>query len=69
MKSYRKELWFEVPIRRQFVHITPAIEQCLQESGIREGLLLCNAMHLLPVFSSMIMNQVYIAISKPGLKN
>ncbi len=46
MNSYRKELWFEVPIRRQFIYITPAIEQCLQESGIREGLLLGNAMHI-----------------------
>lgn len=46
MKSYRKELWFNVPARRGFVNITPDIEACLQESGIREGLLLCNAMHI-----------------------
>ncbi|BAR51411.1 secondary thiamine-phosphate synthase enzyme [Tannerella forsythia KS16] len=46
MKSYRKELWFETPTRRAFVNITSEIEQCLAESGIREGLLLCNAMHI-----------------------
>jgi secondary thiamine-phosphate synthase enzyme len=46
MKSYRKELFMEVPTRRAFVNITPQVEQCLAESGIREGLLLCNAMHI-----------------------
>ncbi|MBN9659785.1 MAG: YjbQ family protein [Acidobacteria bacterium] len=46
MKSYRKELWFEVPARRGFVNITPEIERCLGESGIREGLCLVNAMHI-----------------------
>lgn len=46
MKSYRKELWFNVPARRGFVNITPQVEACLTESGIREGLLLCNAMHI-----------------------
>ncbi|MGD9949260.1 MAG: secondary thiamine-phosphate synthase enzyme YjbQ [Desulfobulbus sp.] len=46
MNSYHKELWFEVPTRRAFINITPQVEQCLQESGIREGLLLCNAMHI-----------------------
>ena len=46
MKSYRKELWFEVPDRRQIVHIQKQIEDCLRESGIQEGLLLCNAMHI-----------------------
>lgn len=46
MKSYRKELWFNVPTRRAFINITPQIEQCLKESGIREGLVLCNAMHI-----------------------
>jgi len=46
MKSYRKELWFEIPSRRAFVNITPDVEECLAESGIREGLLLCNAMHI-----------------------
>ena len=46
MKSYRKELWFETPTRRAFVNITSEIEQCLAESGIREGLLLCNAIHI-----------------------
>ena len=46
MKSYRKELWFETPQRRSYINITPTVEQCLAESGIREGLLLCNAMHI-----------------------
>ena len=46
MKSYRKELWFEVPTRRAFVNITRQVETCLQESGVREGLVLVNAMHI-----------------------
>ena len=46
MKSYRKELWFNVPTRRAFVNITPQVETCLRESGIKEGILLCNAMHI-----------------------
>jgi secondary thiamine-phosphate synthase enzyme len=46
MKSYRKELWFNVPARRGLVNITPDIDECLRESGIREGLCLVNAMHI-----------------------
>ena len=46
MKSYRKELWFDVPARRGFVNITPQVEDCLRESGIREGMCLVNAMHI-----------------------
>jgi len=46
MRSYRKELWFNIPTRRAFVNITPLLEDCVRESGIREGLLLCNAMHI-----------------------
>ena len=46
MKSYRKELWFEAPQRREIIHITPQIETCLAESGITEGLCLVNAMHI-----------------------
>jgi secondary thiamine-phosphate synthase enzyme len=46
MKSYRKELWFEVPARVGLVNITPQVEACLRESGIREGLALVNAMHI-----------------------
>ncbi|MBN1556539.1 MAG: YjbQ family protein [Lentisphaerae bacterium] len=46
MKTYRKELWFKIPSRRGFVNITAEAEACLRESGIREGLLLCNAMHI-----------------------
>lgn len=46
MRSFRKELWFDIPGRRAFVNITPQVEACLRESGVREGLLLCNAMHI-----------------------
>ena len=46
MKSYRKELVMEIPRRRAFVNITRECEQALRESGIQEGLLLCNAMHI-----------------------
>ncbi|GAT61702.1 secondary thiamine-phosphate synthase enzyme YjbQ [Paludibacter jiangxiensis] len=46
MKSYRKELWFETTQRRQFVNITSHVEACLRESGINEGLVLVNAMHI-----------------------
>jgi secondary thiamine-phosphate synthase enzyme len=46
MKSYRKELWFEIAARRAFVNITPEVEACLAESGVREGLALVNAMHI-----------------------
>jgi secondary thiamine-phosphate synthase enzyme len=46
MKSYRKELWFNVPSRRGFVNITEEVETCLRESGVKEGLVLVNAMHI-----------------------
>ena len=46
MKSYRKELWFNTRGRREFINITPQVEETLRESGIKEGLLLCNAMHI-----------------------
>lgn len=46
MKSYRKELWFNTSKRYELVHITPAIDECLRESGIKEGLCLVNAMHI-----------------------
>jgi len=46
MKSHRKELWFEVPARRGFVNITPQVEAELAESGVTEGLVLVNAMHI-----------------------
>jgi len=59
MKHYRKELWFEVKKRRELINITPQIEQCLKESGIKEGLLLCNAMH--------ITASVFINDDEPGL--
>jgi len=59
MKSYRKELWFNIAARRALVNITPQIEACLRESGIREGLCLINAMH--------ITASVFINDDEPGL--
>lgn len=61
MKSYRKELWFEISLRRKLINITPDVEQCLAESGITEGLLLCNAMH--------ITASVFINDDESGLHN
>lgn len=46
MKSYRKELWFEIKQRRELINITPRVEECLRESGVQEGLVLVNAMHI-----------------------
>jgi len=46
MKSYRKELWFNTRERMEFVNITPDVEECIRESGIKEGLCLVNAMHI-----------------------
>jgi secondary thiamine-phosphate synthase enzyme len=59
MKSYRKELWFETRSRRELINITPTVEKCLQESGITEGLMLVNAMH--------ITASVFINDDEPGL--
>jgi secondary thiamine-phosphate synthase enzyme len=59
MKSYRKELFFQVPTRRAFINITSQIEACLKESIIREGLVLVNAMH--------ITASVFINDDEPGL--
>ncbi len=46
MKSYRKELWFDIKKRRELINITPEVQACLIESGIKEGLVLVNAMHI-----------------------
>ena len=46
MKSYRKELWFNTTSRRELINITREVDKCLSDSGITEGLLLCNAMHI-----------------------
>jgi len=59
MKSFRKELWFETSHRRQLINITPEIASALAESGIKEGLVLCNAMH--------ITASVFINDDEPGL--
>jgi secondary thiamine-phosphate synthase enzyme len=61
MKSYRKELWFEIPTRRAFVNISGQVEKCLNESGILEGLILVNAMH--------ISASVFINDDEAGLHN
>jgi secondary thiamine-phosphate synthase enzyme len=59
MKSYREELWFETKTRRAYLNITPQIEGLVKKSGIREGLVLVNAMH--------ITASVYINDDEPGL--
>ncbi|NLU19721.1 MAG: YjbQ family protein [Phycisphaerae bacterium] len=59
MKSYRQELWFQTPHRRDYINITGKVEAALRESGIREGLCLVNAMH--------ITASVYINDAEPGL--
>ena len=59
MRSYRRELWFQTASRRALVNITPQVEECLRESGIKEGMLLCNAMH--------ITASVFINDDEPGL--
>jgi secondary thiamine-phosphate synthase enzyme len=59
MKSYRKELWFNTPSRRAFINITPDVKACLAESGIQEGMVLVNAMH--------ITASVFINDDEPGL--
>ena len=46
MKSFRKDLWFNQPERRSYVNITLELEKCVRESGVKEGILLCNAMHI-----------------------
>jgi secondary thiamine-phosphate synthase enzyme len=61
MKSYRKELWFDIKKRRELINITPRVNECLKESGIKEGLLLCNAMH--------ITASVFINDDESGLHN
>ena len=60
MKSFRKELYFEIPTRRGFINITREIDDCLKSSKIKEGLLLCNAMH--------ITASVYINDDESGLR-
>lgn len=59
MKSYRQELWFTIPTRRAFINITSQVEHAVRESGISEGLVLVNAMH--------ITASVFINDDEPGL--
>ena len=46
MKSFHKELWFDVRERMDFINITPDVEVAVSESGIHDGLCLVNAMHI-----------------------
>lgn len=59
MKSYREELWFETKTRRAYLNITPQVESIVKKSGVKEGLVLVNAMH--------ITASVYINDDEPGL--
>ncbi len=59
MKSYRQELWFEIPSRRGMVNITPQVDQAVAESGVGQGLCLVNAMH--------ITASVFVNDDEPGL--
>ena len=59
VKHYKKELWLKTKKRREFINITPDVKNCLQESGIENGFLLCNAMH--------ITASVFINDNEPGL--
>ncbi len=59
MKSYRKELWFNTTKRRELINITPDVAACIVESGVKEGLVLVNAMH--------ITASVFINDDEPGL--
>lgn len=59
MKSHRQELWFEVPTRRAFINITEDVQKAVDQSGVREGLVLVNAMH--------ITASVFINDDEPGL--
>lgn len=59
MKSYREELWFETKTRRAYLNITPQVEAALKTSGVKEGMVLVNAMH--------ITASVYINDDEPGL--
>jgi secondary thiamine-phosphate synthase enzyme len=46
MKTYREELWFKTKHRRELINITPHVQECVANSGIKEGIVLCNAMHI-----------------------
>jgi secondary thiamine-phosphate synthase enzyme len=59
MKSYRKELRINMPVRRGYLNITPEVEKCVRESGVKEGLVLVNAMN--------ITASVFINDDEPGL--
>lgn len=59
MKSYREYLWFETKKRREYLNITPEVERIVKKSGVREGLVLVNAMH--------ITASVYVNDDEPGL--
>jgi secondary thiamine-phosphate synthase enzyme len=59
MKTYREEIWFDIPNRRELLNITPVVDECIRKSGVKEGLVLINAMH--------ITSSVFINDDEPGL--
>jgi len=59
VKSYRQELWFNIPARLGFRNITPQVQECVRQSGVKEGMVLVNAMH--------ITASVFINDDEPGL--
>ncbi len=59
MKTYREEIWFDIPNRRELINITPVVDECIRKSGVQEGLVLVNAMH--------ITSSVFINDDEPGL--
>lgn len=61
MKTYREEIWFDIPNRRELINITPLVDECIRKSGVQEGLVLVNAMH--------ITSSVFINDDEPGLHN
>lgn len=46
MKSFTEKLLFNIPSRRGYINITPQVEEIVRKSGVREGIVLCNAMHI-----------------------
>ncbi len=69
MKSFRKELWFDIPGRRAFINITPEVQRCIDESGVKEGIVLVNAMHITASVFITMMNPGSIMIMISGSKN
>ena len=68
MKSFRQELWFNVPTRMDFLNITSQVEKCVRDSGVREGMCLVNAMQKravqisCPVFAAVLSRRLGVAV-------